>query len=368
MSIAALTKKTKDLQIAVWLTEALVKTEGFEGLTTGLKILTGLLKNYWDHVYPKTDGGDFESRANRLELINEKLSFSVKQIPITDSKSTPGYSWIQWKESQGEMVAEKATGNEKKVTHDDFNLAVYTSAGAYYEALENNLKQCREAFDDFGKIADEKFGTKQAPSFAKIKKSLDDLGQFMSSEKVAELIREEKNKHAPSPEQQTEEDVTIQKDKKGHEEAMYPSSMSMPFESHKTSQFSEAETLEKNVWEDALKKLEKGGIKTALGLIYGASCSTPSVRERYRFRLLMAKLCLKAQRPDLARPIVEELYALINELHLERWESPMWIAEIHDALYQCLTSGKQPSPEDQEKAKELFKKICTMDITRAITY
>ena len=363
LSITALTNKTKDLQITVWLTEALVKTEGFEGLTMGFKILTGLLKNYWEHVYPEIDGGDFESRANRLEFINDKFSLSIKQIPITDSKATRGYSWLQWKESQGEMIAEKTIGAGGKVTSEDFNLAVYTSTGVYYEALEKNLKQCREAFDDFEKIVDEKFGHKQAPSFDKLKKSFGDFEQFMSSEKVAELIREEKSKHAPSPEQRAEDDVDLQKDKKGHEEAMYPSSMVMPFESYKTSQFPESEALEKSVWEDALKKLKNGGIKTALGQIYGASCSMPSVREKNRFKLLMAKLCLKAQRPDLARPIAEELHALIKELQLERWESPMWIGDINNALYQCLTSGT-PSNEDMERAKELFKKICTTDITK----
>src|SRR3989338_7316193 len=253
LSITALTNKTKDLQITVWLTEALVKTEGFEGLTMGFKILTGLLKNYWEHVYPEIDGGDFESRANRLEFINDKFSLSIKQIPITDSKATRGYSWLQWTESQGEKVAKNATGNEEneeKVTHEDFNLAVSTSTGVYYEALEKNLKQCREAFDDFEKIVDEKFGPKQAPSLAGFKKSLDDLEQFMSSEKVSELIREEKSKHAPSPEQQTEEDVALQKGKKEQEEARYPSSMGMSFESYKASQFSESEALEKSVWED----------------------------------------------------------------------------------------------------------------------
>ena len=101
----------------------------------------------------------------------------------------------------------------------------------------------------------------------------------------------------------------------------------------------------------------------SLGLIYGASCSMPSVREKNRFKLLMAKLCLKAQRPDLARPVAEELFALIKELQLERWESPMWIGDINNALYQCLTSGT-PSNEDKERAKELFKKICTTDITK----
>jgi type VI secretion system protein ImpA len=81
----------------------------------------------------------------------------------------------------------------------------------------------------------------------------------------------------------------------------------------------------------------------------------------------MTKLCLEADRPDLARPIVEELNHLIEELHLERWESPLWMAEVLDALYQCLTRG-EPSDEDKNRAKALFQKLCTTDVTRAMNY
>ncbi len=79
----------------------------------------------------------------------------------------------------------------------------------------------------------------------------------------------------------------------------------------------------------------------------------------------MAKLCLEAGRPDLARPIIEELNALIEELHLERWESPLWIAEILDTLYQCLIRGK-PSDEDVQKGQALFQRLCRMDVTKAM--
>jgi len=74
-----------------------------------------------------------------------------------------------------------------------------------------------------------------------------------------------------------------------------------------------------------------------------------------------------AQRPDLARPIVEELHALIEELHLDRWESPVWVAEVLDAYYRCLTSG-EPSDDDLGKARMLFQRLCTTDVTKAITY
>ena len=41
----ALLNKTKDLQIAAWLTEALIRIDGFEGLCAGLQILNGFLSN-----------------------------------------------------------------------------------------------------------------------------------------------------------------------------------------------------------------------------------------------------------------------------------------------------------------------------------
>jgi type VI secretion system protein ImpA len=83
---------------------------------------------------------------------------------------------------------------------------------------------------------------------------------------------------------------------------------------------------------------------------------------------MMAKLALLAERPDISRPIVEELYALINEIHLEKWESPLWIAEVIEAYYQCLTSPGA-SEDDRLKAEnELFPKLCSLDITKALAY
>jgi len=113
--------------------------------------------------------------------------------------------------------------------------------------------------------------------------------------------------------------------------------------------------------------LEEGEMRDALNRLLTASYSMPSERERNRYRLLIAKLCIKAGRHDLARPIVEGLNALIDELHLERWESPIWIAEVLEALYQCLLIG-DPSGEDQGKAHELFRRLCSVDVTKALLY
>ena len=98
----------------------------------------------------------------------------------------------------------------------------------------------------------------------------------------------------------------------------------------------DSDAMEQTLWKDAVNTLQKSGLKVALTKLLNASCSATSVRQRNRYRLLIARLCLKAERPDLARPIVEELHQLVETLNLEQWESPLWIAELLDAFYLCL--------------------------------
>lgn len=121
--------------------------------------------------------------------------------------------------------------------------------------------------------------------------------------------------------------------------------------------------IEEAIWQDALKKLKTSGIKPALEQLLGASCSAQSVRETTNYRLLMAKLCLKAGRHDLARPLIESLNILVEELHLAQWESPIWIADVLSTLYQCLTA-EGASDGDLQRAKELLPKLCTLDVTK----
>ncbi len=46
----ALTTKSKDLQLAVWLSEALLRREGFAGFRGAIDMLVGLLEQHWDHL------------------------------------------------------------------------------------------------------------------------------------------------------------------------------------------------------------------------------------------------------------------------------------------------------------------------------
>jgi type VI secretion system protein ImpA len=375
ISVEALTRKTKDLQIAVWLTEALVHLEGFSGLAMGLKILTGLFRDCWDHVYPEIEEGDLDFRIGPIEFMNEKLWLSVKQIPLSDKDATAGYSWLQWQESRqvgyevdtrnqyGDVDDNKKRARddwiaEGKITGEDFDTAVARSSKAYYESLAEGLTVCLEEFKRFDETVDERFGS-DAPRLAELRKALTDC------ERVVMKISKEKKDMGPvgEPEPATEEVEAAE----GNEvEEVEDTSIEdvPPFPADRVS---DSGFLEKTIWEDALAKLKTSGIKKALGQLFSAFCSAPSVREKNRYQLLMAKLCLKAERPDLARPIAEKLNTLIEELQLERWESPVWIAEVLDTLYKCLTTG-EPTDDDIGRARALLQRLCTTDVTKAMSY
>ena len=78
---ALLEKETKDLQLAGWLTEALLRKQGFGGLATGLAVVRGLLEQFWDSVHPELEDDDLELRVGPVEWVAEKLALPVRLAP-----------------------------------------------------------------------------------------------------------------------------------------------------------------------------------------------------------------------------------------------------------------------------------------------
>lgn len=381
LSLDALTQKTKDLQIAVWLTEALLMTENFEGFNAGLKIINGLLAAYWENLYPSIEDDDLEFRAAPLEFMNEKFISMIKSQPVTDSKAGEVISYQQWQESQtvgydsdvldkyGDVDNSKKQRRDEliaegKMTADQVDGIVAKSSVAFYESLARHLVTSKEEMGRLDQFVDEKFG-RQAPRLSDLDNVIDDY------QRVVFKLLETKGGVAPGKAPAVEEEPTVS-EAPTVEEDMKPLPAEAPMTPmgempSKASVFMEPRSNEDAIWQSALAAMKKSGVKSGLGQLLAASNSSSSPRDKYRYRLLMAKLCLKAGRPELARPIIEELYALMEELHLERWESPIWISEVIDAYYQCMMKG-EPSDDDMAMAKALFHKLCTLDVTKAIPY
>ncbi|WP_338663885.1 type VI secretion system protein TssA [Pararoseomonas sp. SCSIO 73927] len=66
LSLRALTTGAKDLEVAAWMTEAMVRTGGLRGLATGAAVITGLVERYWDDLFPMPDEDGIETRVAPL--------------------------------------------------------------------------------------------------------------------------------------------------------------------------------------------------------------------------------------------------------------------------------------------------------------
>lgn len=177
-----LQKKSKDLQVAVWLMEAMLHREGFAGLRGGVDYLQQLIDKFWDNLYPELEDGDAELRAGPLEWVGNKLGDPVKLVPINPE----GHSWAAFMSSRSvpleetvkndvnKLNARKKLIESGKLAPEAFEKAVEGASKAYYKQLVGDIDGCLGGLKALGKLCDDKFGD-ESPSFLGLRKSLEEV-------------------------------------------------------------------------------------------------------------------------------------------------------------------------------------------------
>jgi type VI secretion system protein ImpA len=180
ISTEALATKSKDLQIAAWLLEALVKCYGFQGLRDGLYLLRELQGRYWESLYPEIEDEDLEGRGAPLVWLNERLPLSIIDVPLTQGSNEETYTWSHWKESREvdnlgrrDSAALAAALADGKITGEQFDKAVETTPLAYHKTLFEDLNQTWEEFEALELLVDERFG-RDAPALLGMKTAIQD--------------------------------------------------------------------------------------------------------------------------------------------------------------------------------------------------
>ena len=187
-TVALLTKDTKDLQLAAWLAEALLRRFGTAGLTDGLGVLTGILQDFWDGCFPELEDGDPELRLGPVEWAGNKLDAAVRQVAVT----ADGLTWLGWEEAQSIPTDQeaKSDGDKKKLrdaklaagkrARDDADKAIEETPKAFYKALVADTAAALAALGTLTQVADERF-TDDPPSVGPLRRALEGLHQFASS-------------------------------------------------------------------------------------------------------------------------------------------------------------------------------------------
>lgn len=183
----ALKTRTKDLQVAAWLAEALALEHGFAGVRDSIRLARGLHERFWDTLYPEIDEGDMEARANAMAWFDRQLELALKKAPITKG---PGYTWLDFDASRPFDIPDPdplgPDGNarladlrlkaqeEKKLSGEEFRKAKAQSPRAFYEQLFETIGECWKEFQALDREMDQKF-QRQTPGLGLLKKGLEDV-------------------------------------------------------------------------------------------------------------------------------------------------------------------------------------------------
>ena len=191
--------QSKDLQLAAWLCESLLKKEGTRGLLDGLQLCRELVTRFWDTIYPVPEEGDLEERAAPLEWVGTKLLIAARSVPLCRD----GYHLFQYQESRTFVSEELAQSKEQKAAREKaikegklapeiFDRAFADTPKIFYADLEKQLDGCAAEIKSLDATCTEKFGD-AGPSLNRLRDALAEVRQ------VAHGLLQKKRETEPDP-------------------------------------------------------------------------------------------------------------------------------------------------------------------------
>ncbi|SHF77890.1 type VI secretion system protein ImpA [Microbulbifer donghaiensis] len=100
-----LSTKSKDLEVAAWYTEALIRLHGFTGLRDGMALIDRLVAEHWEGLYPEPDEDGLETKVAPLTGLNGDGGDGTLLLPIRSAEITPEgdygtFSFFQYQQAR----------------------------------------------------------------------------------------------------------------------------------------------------------------------------------------------------------------------------------------------------------------------------
>lgn len=171
----ALAEKSKDLEIAAYVVEALLRLQGFVGLRDGFRLLRELVERFWEQLYPLPDEEGIDSRVAPLAGLNGEgsegtLLGPMMSTPLTGGSSVGPYSLSDYQQAQALAGLEEEVRAKRvargAVTMEQFNQAVSETPSEFFENLVSVLNECREEFGKLSAALDQYCGERAPPTSA----------------------------------------------------------------------------------------------------------------------------------------------------------------------------------------------------------
>jgi type VI secretion system protein ImpA len=170
----AIAGRSKDLEVAAYLIEALTRLHGFAGLRDGFRLARELAEHFWDGVYPLPDEDGLDTRVAPLTSLNGEdaegtLITPIAKVPLTEGGSNGPFALYHYQQAIAlGQVPDEAT-REKRIARGAVSFpmlerAVAETPGTFFLGLVEDLKECQEEYARLGQVLEEKCGSKAPPT------------------------------------------------------------------------------------------------------------------------------------------------------------------------------------------------------------
>ena len=175
LAVTALTTKTKDLEIAAWLTESLVRSDGLRGLAAGAHLIAGLSEALWDNnLYPMPDEDGIETRVAPVSGLNGEggggtLVQPLRKLPMF--RRPDGNMMFYWQYEQAEELKKitdparvKARLEAGTLPLEQVETEARAAGQAHFAALQRAAKAAAAEWQRMGEVMDAKAGADGPPT------------------------------------------------------------------------------------------------------------------------------------------------------------------------------------------------------------
>lgn len=183
-----LLRRSKDLRVAVYLTLALLQTDGIGGLREGLSLLRGLLERFWDHLHPLLDPEDNNDPLERMNILQSlsptgvseqdpmKFRQRLAEVPLCNSARMGKFSLRDIRVAKGEIALDEdelADARETGVIDAAFQDTATDELLATAQAIEAAMEHAAALTTAFA----ERAAQRQAPDLSDLEGVLGNINK-----------------------------------------------------------------------------------------------------------------------------------------------------------------------------------------------
>lgn len=182
LSAAAMAARSKDLQLAAWLFEALIARSGFQALAPCLGLIDALFVQYGDKLHPQNN----EHRINLLVWIGQKLLPPLRRVAITSTGTGHDYAWNDWEQAQRNEQLRASLGKQREAeiegaTLSDVGAALACTANERIVFLQGCLSDGLTALQALESTLDTQF-VEDAPGLSGMRNLLERIEVVLVAE------------------------------------------------------------------------------------------------------------------------------------------------------------------------------------------